>query len=545
MENQPTKSNASALYTLITVFFFWGFLAASNGIFIPFCKAHFHISQFESQLIDFTFYGGYFIGGLLFYFASYISKIDILDKLGYKNGIILGLVISAIGALIMVPALNSGNFTFILIAFIIITIGFSIQQTAANPFVVALGPPETGSNRLNFAGSINNIGTLLGPVTISIILFGRASSPTSASLINITSVDVLYYIFAGLLLFVGVFFWFSNMPKITSDEKLELSKKPNLPLFLMFIAFCLMAGVDKFSVLTGIPKAFFVYPSLLIVLLTLVFTSVAARSNRDGWGAMQYPQLILGMLAIFAYVGVEATIQSNMGSLLKTKEFGAIPASLISPYISLYWGSLMIGRWTGAIGAFKIKPVLKNSLLIFVPLFALGVVLTVNYLSGVDVNKFFVYVFPVFVLIAAFFIGQQKPVRTLVIFGLLGILTMVIGLLTVGHFSTLAFISGGLCCSIMWPSIFSLSITGLGKYTAQGSTFLIMMILGGAIIPPVQGFVADSSQHIAGNISGIHFSYIVPLLGFAYLVFFAVKVSRELMSQGIDLDHVEIPDVKH
>src|SRR6266581_2330838 len=125
MNKETTKTYGSALYTLVTVFFFWGFLAASNGIFIPFCKTHFHISQFESQLIDFTFYGGYFVGALLFYYASYISKVDILNKLHYKNGIVLGLVISAIGALVMVPALGSGNFSFILFAFIIITIGFS------------------------------------------------------------------------------------------------------------------------------------------------------------------------------------------------------------------------------------------------------------------------------------------------------------------------------------------------------------------------------------------------------------------------------------
>src|SRR6201993_4872204 len=117
MTQDKAKSYGSALYTLITVFFFWGFLAASNGVFIPFCKEHFHLTQFQSQLIDFTFYGGYFIGSLVLYFASQFSKVDILNKLGYKNGIIYGLIISAVGALIMVPAINSGSFGFILSAF--------------------------------------------------------------------------------------------------------------------------------------------------------------------------------------------------------------------------------------------------------------------------------------------------------------------------------------------------------------------------------------------------------------------------------------------
>jgi MFS transporter, FHS family, L-fucose permease len=160
-----------------------------------------------------------------------------------------------------------------------------------------------------------------------------------------------------------------------------------------------------------------------------------------------------------------------------------------------------------------------------------------------NMSKFYPYVFFIFILIIAFFIGQQRPVRTLVVFGLLGITAMIVGLCTVGHFSTLTLISGGLCCSIMWPSIFSLSITGLGKYTAQGSAFLIMMILGGAIIPPIQGFVADSSA--IGGISGIHFSYVVPALGFAYLAWFAWKVSKELKTQGIDLDQVAVSSAKH
>src|ERR1700753_1961862 len=180
MEQNNSKSYGSALYTIITVFFFWGFLAASNGVFIPFCKSHFSLSQFQSQLIDFTFYGGYFIGSLILYFASQASKVDILNKLGYKNGIILGLVISAAGALGMIPAVASGAFGLILAVFFIIAVGFWVQQSAAKPFVVALGARETGSNRLNFAGSINNIGALLGPVVVGVILFGSATAKIDA-----------------------------------------------------------------------------------------------------------------------------------------------------------------------------------------------------------------------------------------------------------------------------------------------------------------------------------------------------------------------------
>ncbi|MDB5150968.1 MAG: transporter [Mucilaginibacter sp.] len=540
MEQNNAKNYGTALYTLITVFFFWGFLAASNGIFIPFCKEHFHLTQFESQLIDFTFYGGYFIGSLILYFASQASKVDIMNKLGYKNGIILGLVVSAVGALAMIPAVASGAFGFILAVFFIIAVGFSLQQTAANPFVVALGPPETGSNRLNFAGSINNIGALLGPVVVSVVLFGSATAKTAAADVKISSINNLYYLLAGLFIAVALFFWFSNLPKVTSDEKIESSSKANTPLLVMFVAFCLILAADPISKATGVPSQYFVYASLAIIVFTLVGTIFAAKKSKEGWGAMQYPQLILGMLAIFTYVGTEVTIQSNMGSLLKTPEFGSFAESDIAPYISLYWGSLMIGRFAGSIDAFNISKSVKYILYILIPFLAFGIVLLVNVFSGVNVSNLYTYAICVAILVVAFFIGQQKPTRTLSVLGLLGIVFMLTGLFTTGKVATFAFISGGLCCSIMWPSIFSLAITGLGKYTSQGSAFLIMMILGGSIIPPLQGKIADGSNNVVAGMSGIHFSYVVPVLGFAYLAYFAWKVSRELRSQGIDLDHVEV-----
>ena len=538
MAQDKPKSYGSALYTLITVFFFWGFLAASNGVFIPFCKEHFHLTQFESQLIDFTFYGGYFIGSLILYFASQLTKVDILNKLGYKFGIILGLIISAAGALGMVPAIASGSFGLILTVFFIIAVGFSLQQTAANPFVVALGPPETGSNRLNFAGSINNIGGLVGPIVVGFLLFGSANAKVAAADVKISSVDNLYYILAGLFIAVAVIFWISNLPKVTSDEELEASPKANTPLFIIFLAFLMILGADPISLKTGIPSQYFVYAALAIIVFSLVGSMFAAKGNK-GWGAMQYPQLILGMLAIFTYVGTEVTIQSNMGALLKTPDFGSFAESDIAPYISLYWGSLMIGRFTGAIGAFNLSKNTKYILYAIVPFLAFGLVLLANYVNGANVSSMYVYAICVAIMIVAFFLGQQKPVRTLSVLGGLGVLFMLTGLFTTGSVATFSFIGGGLCCSIMWPSIFSLSITGLGKYTSQGSAFLIMMILGGSVLPPLQGKIADGAGNLIPGMTGIHFSYVVPMLGFAYLIFFAWKVSRELISQGINLDHVE------
>jgi FHS family L-fucose permease-like MFS transporter len=254
----------------------------------------------------------------------------------------------------------------------------------------------------------------------------------------------------------------------------------------------------------------------------------SAKKKADGWGAMQYPQLILGMLAIFVYVGAEVAIGSNLGELLKQEEFGSLSASEATPYIGMYWGSLMIGRWTGAINAFNLTQRTKSILQFVVPLVAFGILILINTLAKYDMTPLYYYIICVFIQIGAFFLSNHKPARTMLIFGMLGVVAMVVGLLTTGTVAIYAFLSGGLVCSIMWPSIFSLSIAGLGKYTSQGSAFLITMILGGGIIPPIQGKIAD--------IIGIHQSYIIAVVCFAYLAFFAFAVKGILKKQGIDYD---------
>jgi FHS family L-fucose permease-like MFS transporter len=272
--------------------------------------------------------------------------------------------------------------------------------------------------------------------------------------------------------------------------------------------------------------------ALLVVLGGILYSYLSAQKKPEGWGAMQYPQLVLGMLAIFTYVGVEVAIGSNLGELLKLKEFGSLQSSDIAPYISMYWGSLMIGRWAGAISVFNLQGRKKTLALIIVPLVAFGIILGVNILSGKDMKPLYYYVVCVLIQIGAFFLSKDKPARTLMIFGSFGMIAMLIGLFSSGTIAIYAFLAGGLACSIMWPSIFSLSIIGLGKYTSQGSAFLIMMILGGGIIPPIQGKLSD--------IIGIHQSYIITVVCFAYLTLFAVLVKGLLKKQNIDVDAIEV-----
>lgn len=528
--SQQTRipTNYGALSNLITVFFFWGFVAAGNGIFIPFCKSHFNLNQFQSQLIDTSYYGAYFYGSLALYFFSQARGIDFLNRIGYKKGIIIGLLISLIGAvaLAFVSTYSGATFGLVLAAFFVVALGFSLQQTAAQPFAIALGDPSTGSHRLNMAGGINSLGTLLGPLVVSIVLFGSVSGSDKEPTLG--NIQTLWLILGGLFLFVAVFFAVSKkLPKLHIEEHIEKSAKATRALLLIAIPAAILLFFN--NIFTDAQRPYMVVATLAVTLLILFVSMRMAQKNKSGWGAMQFPQLVLGMVAIFVYVGVEVTIQSNMGALLKTPEFGSLDEKYISPFISLYWGSLMIGRWTGAISVFDLKKSTRQILMVVVPIVAFALILVVNILRGNQIDNLYLYIICIAVLIAGIFFGQEKPVKTLITLALLATVAMVIGMLTTGLTATYAFMSGGLFCSVMWPCIFSLAVAGLGKYTSEGSAFLIMMILGGAIIPPMQGALADTKM-------GIHASYFVAAACFLYLAWHAIQTRSVLKKQGIDFD---------
>jgi FHS family L-fucose permease-like MFS transporter len=529
------RSGNSSFAAIVTVFFFWGFLAASNGIFIPFCKTHFHLTQFQSQLIDSAFYGAYFIGSLLLYIFSLQLNSDIINKVGYKKIIVYGLALSILGAIVMIPAVNSGSFAFILVAFFIIALGFSLQQTSANPLVLNISDPAKGSHRLNFAGSINSFGTTIGPILVSFVLFGKAiASSTDKESASLGSINILYIILGIAFALAAVILNFTKIPKLSIEESDSNMKILKAPLFFIIgtLLFLIMVFVYfAFAALNSNQSQFLfliLFALFLLVMAVILLLQYQKIKKDNRLETKPYPQVLLGMVAIFVYVGVEVAIQSNLGSLLKLPNFAAAKDSEISPFVSLYWGSLMIGRWTGSIGAFNLKRSTNLLLTLVVPFAALSLVLYMNHLSGANSSKFISYGICVAILVAAFFLGQQKPALTLMIFGVLGTAAMLIGLCTTGMLSIYAFLSGGLFCSIMWPCIFSLATAGLGKYTSQASGFLIMMILGGAFIPPMQGLLADKTN--------IHLSYIIPVICFAFLTWYAFRVRSILKNSGIDYD---------
>ncbi|MEC9108640.1 MAG: MFS transporter [Bacteroidota bacterium] len=555
------QNNNSALYTLVSVFFFWGFIAASNGVFIPFCKTYFSIDQFQSQLVDFAFYGAYYIGALILFIWSSQSGKDILNNWGYKKGIIYGLIISAVGALIMLPSVNGAEFGqtrvfyYVLGVLFIVGLGFSLQQTAANPFAVSLGDPSTGSNRLNLAGGINSFGTTIGPLLIAFIMFG--SAPISGDELNtliktgdiqLNTIQLLYLGVAALFIAVALFFYFSkNLPDAKTEDSFEPASKAMNILILLTIIMIVCFGwifytyVDDFNLISGDElennRLIFSIISLVAVFALIYYAYKKAQNNPDGWGALQYPQLGLGMLAIFTYVGVEVTIQSNLGELLKYVEdsinnlnplgMEVMSDSEIAKYISLYWGGLMIGRWTGSITVFNPSEKMRKILLMIVPFMAFAVIIAVNQFSGnpITSSEMLIFSFIILIQIIGFFLAKDNAITTMKIFSLLGVIAMLIGVLASGEIALFAFLTGGLFCSIMWPCIFSLSINGIGKYTSQGSSFLIMMILGGAIIPPVQGKIAD--------IFSIQESYWVAVLCFAFLLVYSFITQKVLAKQNL------------
>ena len=544
MKNQ---NNNSALATLVSVFFFWGFIGASNGVFIPFCKEYFMIDQFQSQLVDFAFYGAYYIGALVLFILSSQRKKDIFNSWGYKKGIIYGLLISTVGALVMYPAINGAEpgqtevFYWVLLALFIVGLGFSLQQTGANPFAVSLGDPKSGSSRLNLAGGVNSFGTTIGPLAVAFIIFGTLSGEGTA---EFSKMQGLYLGVAALFILCAAVFYFSkSLPDGITIEPFESANKAmNLLIILTVIIFLCFGWVfytyaESYNYTGTVEDLEYkrlaaLIASLVGVVGCIYYAYVKSSSDSKGWGALQYPQLALGMLAIFTYVGVEVTIQSNLGEVLKLVtdkvnnlnelDLPALGDTEIAKYISLYWGGLMIGRWTGAISVFNPTEGLKKALLIIVPYVAFGVIVLVNY-GSYTMNEIIIFSVIVAIQIVGFFIAKDNAIATLKVFSMIGLAAMLIGLFSTGTVALFAFISGGLFCSIMWPCIFSLSINGLGKYTSQGSSFLVMMILGGAIIPPIQGKIAD--------IFTIQSSYWVAVLCFAYLILYAFLTKKILGNQ--------------
>ena len=243
MSTKQNSTNYPALYTLITVFFFWGFIAAGNNIFIPFCKSYFSLDQFQSQLVDFAFYTAYYIGALLLFALGNASGKDVVGKWGYKKSIVYGLLFSALGAGAMIVAVEANLYAGMLVGLFIVALGFSLQQTAANPFAILLGDPKTGSSRVNLGGGINSLGTTIGPIIVALALFGSAKT-ISDDKIKSLGLDkvVLLYIGVGFLFIAAaaLFYFSKKVPTGIANEPIEKANKALRTLVVMTILLAVM-----------------------------------------------------------------------------------------------------------------------------------------------------------------------------------------------------------------------------------------------------------------------------------------------------------------
>ncbi|MEY4329870.1 MAG: hypothetical protein RL609_618 [Bacteroidota bacterium] len=513
-----------AFTALILVFFFWGFVASGNDILIPVFRKALDLSQTQSQMVSFAFYVAYTVGSIAYVVISKIRKKDILASIGYRKGLALGLAISAVGTGMFYPAaqqyvnaetkyqeelvayydrmtmMHTGQLTLdfydqneqtkiqaqldfksakntafglFISGLFIVGLGFSLQQTVANPLAIVLGNPAEGNNRLSLAGGINNIGTTIAPLIVSFALFGQVGANND---LDVGAVKTPYLILGLAFLAAAYFFLKSSIP-----DQIENSE------------------------------------------------NVSDTDNQKS--VFKYPQLVLGMVAIFVYVGVEVSTASNLPEFMKQKLH--VQESDIAPYVSLFWASLMIGRWTSAGMVFAKSDKQKMLFRFLLPYGAFMVFLISNAIAGRDVTVFFPYTGVIALLVLADYLSKGNPSKQLMIYSLGGILALAVGIFGEGMTSAYAFISVGLFCSTLWPCIYTLAISGLGAKTNEASGYLIMMIMGGGFISVTQGALAEVSS------IGIQTSYWVGVACFAYLAFYGFRAAQILRSQGLELEPVK------
>jgi len=448
-QNYDSKANYTpALVLLTSLFFMWGFITCLNDILIPHLKALFELSYTMIMLIQFTFFGAYFLMSL--------PSGWIVGKIGYKNGIILGLSITAIGALMFLPASMYISYVFFLSGFFVLAAGITVLQVAANPYVAILGTPETASSRLNLTQALNSFGTTIAPVFGAfLILSDKAEGEPMNAAEHAASVQIPYLAIAGVLFLIAIVFVFFKMPTIVESEE------------------------SKQKEVTGT--------------------------------AWQYKHLVLGALAIFMYVGAEVSIGSFMINFFGEESIAGLKEADGAKYVALYWGGAMVGRFFGALSLSSASSTNKNIFTAVIALFSIGLAW---YLTS-EIQLAFIFFAFVVLNIVAVRIGKNKPARTLAVFALAATILVTVTVVSTGHFAMWSLIAVGLFNSIMFPTIFTLAIDGLGKHTSQGSGILVMAIVGGAIIPLVMGALADTI--------GVHSAFLMTVVCYAYIAFYGFK----------------------
>ncbi len=388
-----------ALTALTSLFFMWGFITCLNDILIPYLKLLFDLNYTQAMLIQFCFFSAYFVVS--------VPAGMLVSRIGYKSGIVTGLLIAGAGCLLFLPAAQMHVYAMFLFALFVLASGITILQVAANPYVSVMGKPETASSRLTMTQAFNSLGTTVAPFVGAWLIFGGMSAPEPVpGAVTESTVQVPYLILAASLIVLAVIFAWLKLPAMGKKDPAEA-----LPL---------------------------------------------------GGKAWQQRHLVLGAIGIFVYVGAEVGIGSFLAIYLSQPEIGGMTTAAASHYISWYFGGAMVGRFIGAAVMQKLNP---------------GRVLAFN--------------------------------------AIMAVLLLAITILSSGKLAMWSLLLVGLCNSIMFPTIFSLAIQGLKQYTSQGSGILCLAIVGGAILPLLQGMLADQI--------GVQLAFVLPLVCYLYIAFYGLK----------------------
>jgi FHS family L-fucose permease-like MFS transporter len=445
MTNTRQQQRYTVPFAVVTgLFFMWGFTTCMNDILIPYLKGVFDLNHTQAMFVQFSFFGAYFVGSLVYFFISARSG-DPIGRMGYRNGIVLGLLLSAVGTALFYPAAQLVSYGFFLAALFILGLGFTLLQIAANPYVAILGSERTASSRLNLAQGFNSFGTTIAPVIGGFLIFRYFAGPDT---VGADSVKVPYLAISGMFVLMALVIRMVHLPEFAGGHSVE-----------------------------------------------------------RGAGALRHRHVLLGMLAIFMYVGAEVSIGSIMISFLGLKEIGGLVPADASTYVSFYWGGLMIGRFLGAISLSSVRAARKMMIMVAIPVAAF---LAILYLQGWQIALNY----GVFLVLSlgGFLIGRSLAARTLMVFALACVALLAVALASSGSVAMWTVIGIGLFNSIMWSNIFTLAIAGLGKDTSQASSLLVMAIVGGAILPVLQGAAADGF--------GVHASFVVPLGAYLYIAWY-------------------------
>ncbi|HMK29769.1 MAG TPA: sugar MFS transporter [Terriglobales bacterium] len=406
-----------ALAVVTTLFFMWGFVTVLNDVLVPHLKSIFDLNYFKSMLIQFSFFSAYFIFS--------IPSSRMIDWIGYKRSMVVGIVVMGLGALLFIPSASVPSYPLFLAAFMVLAAGITLLQVAANPYVAVLGPPQTASSRLNLSQAFNSLGTTIGPALGGYLILNAA--PKSMEVVRQMSAEA------------------------RRAYQIEVASSVKMPYLIIGLALMALAVVIGLFNLPPMPQA------------------ERHGAHGEKTSLWHYRNLILGTVAIFVYVGAEVSIGSFLINYLSQSYIGNISQLEAARYVSYYWGGAMVGRFVGS--------------------------------------------------------AILQKVRTGTVLGIAAIVACLLvctSMLTFGHVAMWSIILVGLFNSIMFPSIFTLGIAGLGPLTGDGSGLLIMAIVGGALIPLAQGALADRI--------GIHHAFFLPAICYLYIVFYALKGSKPVVT---------------